>query len=124
MFNKTTFEIKSAEKQEYKSVLITADITAVDVGKAYSTAITNSISQLLVSAFSDGEMSDEDSEQVIVNNLVSELNNSNTGTVTTTVNVKVSKVDNKWVVDCDNDLVNAFTGNLVSALESTAESVD
>ena len=39
LFNKTTYEIKSAELQEDKSVLVTTDITT-DVGKAYSTAIT------------------------------------------------------------------------------------
>ena len=93
LFNKTTYEIKSAELQEDKSVLVTTDITTVDVGKAYSTAITNSFSQLLSNAFSGEELSDEESEQIIIDNLVNELNNSNTGTVTTTVNIKVLKVD-------------------------------
>lgn len=124
LFNKTTYEIKSAELQEDKSVLVTADITTVDVGKAYSTAITNSFSQLLSNAFSSEELSDEESEQIIIDNLVNELNNSNTGTVTTTVNIKVLKVDKTWKVDCDDAFINAITGNLKSTLQNTVPSTN
>lgn len=124
LFNKTTYEIKSAELQEDKSVLVTADITTVDVGKAYSTAITNSFSQLLSNAFSGEELSDEESEQIIIDNLVNELNNSNTGTVTTTVNIKVLKVDKTWKVDCDDEFINAITGNLKSTLQNTVPSTN
>lgn len=124
LFNKTTYEIKSAELQEDKSVLVTTDITTVDVGKAYSTAITNSFSQLLSNAFSDEELSDEESEQIIIDNLVNELNNSNTGTVTTTVNIKVLKVDKTWKVDCDDAFINAITGNLKSTLQNTVPSTN
>ena len=124
LFNKTTYEIKSAELQEDKSVLVTADITTVDVGKAYSTAITNSFSQLLSNAFSSEELSDEESEQIIIDNLVNELNNSNTGTVTTTVNIKVLKVDKTWKVDYDDAFINAITGNLKSTLQNTVPSTN
>ena len=124
LFNKTTYEIKSAELQEDKSVLVTTDITTVDVGKAYSTAITNSFSQLLSNAFSREELSDEESEQIIIDNLVNELNNSNTGTVTTTVNIKVLKVDKTWKVDCDDAFINAITGNLKSTLQNTVPSTN
>lgn len=124
LFNKTTYEIKSAELQEDKSVLVTTDITTVDVGKAYSTAITNSFSQLLSNAFSGEELSDEESEQIIIDNLVNELNNSNTGTVTTTVNIKVLKVDKTWKVDCDDEFINAITGNLKSTLQNTVPSTN
>ena len=124
LFNKTTYEIKSAELQEDKSVLVTADITTVDVGKAYSTAITNSFSQLLSNAFSSEELSDEESEQIIIDNLFNELNNSNTGTVTTTVNIKVLKVDKTWKVDCDDAFINAITGNLKSTLQNTVPSTN
>lgn len=124
LFNKTTYEIKSAELQEDKSVLVTTDITTVDVGKAYSTAITNSFSQLLSNAFSDEELSDEESEQIIIDNLVNELNNSNTGTVTTTVNIKMLKVDKTWKVDCDDAFINAITGNLKSTLQNTVPSTN
>lgn len=124
LFNKTTYEIKSAELQEDKSVLVTTDITTVDVGKAYSTAITNSFSQLLNNAFSGEELSDEESEQIIIDNLVNELNNSNTGTVTTTVNIKVLKVDKTWKVDCDDAFINAITGNLKSTLQNTVPSTN
>lgn len=124
LFNKTTYEIKSAELQEDKSVLVTTDITTVDVGKAYSTAITNSFSQLLSNAFSGEELSDEESEQIIIDNLVNELNNSNTGTVTTTVNIKVLKVDKTWKVDCDDAFINAITGNLKSTLQNTVPSTN
>lgn len=124
LFNKTTYEIKSAELQEDKSVLVTTDITTVDVGKAYSTAITNSFSQLLSNAFSSEELSDEESEQIIIDNLVNELNNSNTGTVTTTVNIKVLKVDKTWKVDCDDAFINAITGNLKSTLQNTVPSTN
>ena len=120
LFNKTTYEIKSAELQEDKSVLV----TTVDVGKAYSTAITNSFSQLLSNAFSSEELSDEESEQIIIDNLVNELNNSNTGTVTTTVNIKVLKVDKTWKVDCDDAFINAITGNLKSTLQNTVPSTN
>ena len=124
LFNKTTYEIKSAELQEDKSVLVTTDITTVDVGKADSTAITNSFSQLLSNAFSGEELSDEESEQIIIDNLVNELNNSNTGTVTTTVNIKVLKVDKTWKVDCDDAFINAITGNLKSTLQNTVPSTN
>ena len=124
LFNKTTYEIKSAELQEDKSVLVTTDITTVDVGKAYSTAITNSFPQLLSNAFSGEELSDEESEQIIIDNLVNELNNSNTGTVTTTVNIKVLKVDKTWKVDCDDAFINAITGNLKSTLQNTVPSTN
>lgn len=124
LFNKTTYEIKSAELQEDKSVLVTTDITTVDVGKAYSTAITNSFSQLLNNAFSGEELSDKESEQIIIDNLVNELNNSNTGTVTTTVNIKVLKVDKTWKVDCDDAFINAITGNLKSTLQNTVPSTN
>lgn len=124
LFNKTTYEIKSAELQEDKSVLVTTDITTVDVGEAYSTAITNSFSQLLSNAFSGEELSDEESEQIIIDNLVNELNNSNTGTVTTTVNIKVLKVDKTWKVDCDDAFINAITGNLKSTLQNTVPSTN
>ena len=124
LFNKTTYEIKSAELQEDKSVLVTTDITTVDVGKAYSTAITNWFSQLLNNAFSGEELSDEESEQIIIDNLVNELNNSNTGTVTTTVNIKVLKVDKTWKVDCDDAFINAITGNLKSTLQNTVPSTN
>lgn len=124
LFNKTTYEIKSAELQEDKSVLVTTDITTVDVGKAYSTAITNSFSQLLNNAFSGEELSDEESEQIVIDNLVNELNNSNTGTVTTTVNIKVLKVDKTWKVDCDDAFINAITGNLKSTLQNTVPSTN
>lgn len=124
LFNKTTYEIKSAELQEDKSVLVTTDITTVDVGKAYSTTITNSFSQLLSNAFSGEELSDEESEQIIIDNLVNELNNSNTGTVTTTVNIKVLKVDKTWKVDCDDTFINAITGNLKSTLQNTVPSTN
>ena len=124
LFNKTTYEIKSAELQEDKSVLVTTDITTVDVGKAYSTAITNSFPQLLSNAFSGEELSDEESEQIIIDNLVNELNNSNTGTVTTTVNINVLKVDKTWKVDCDDAFINAITGNLKSTLQNTVPSTN
>ena len=56
--------------------------------------------------------------------LVNELNNSNTGTVTTTVNIKVLKVDKTWKVDCDDAFINAITGNLKSTLQNTVPSTN
>ena len=112
-----TYTIKS-ETIEENTALIEVEMQINDVGTAMLQTAQEAFALAFSMAFSDADQADIDKllEQKILDRLNSEIPK-----VTKNVKVNLVKKNNKWLVEVNDDLLNALTGNMAVLAEAFDE---
>lgn len=108
-FNKLSWKILNVNEEK--------DIAKVEVeivNKDFKTIISNYMQKALQSAFSGGNLSDEEQ----TNYLMDELKSESIPTVTTTSTLEVVKKDGEWKITSNEDLLNALLPGYEDAINS------
>ncbi|MCH5188568.1 MAG: hypothetical protein J1F63_09205 [Oscillospiraceae bacterium] len=114
MYGRMEHKITSSELQKDGSVTVTADITNVDMSKAFDSWYT-----AIFAFMTSEEAKSLNQEELIARSSEMLFNTIKTAedTITTTVDITVSKNEKgKWQLEVDNDLIDAASGGIVSVL--------
>lgn len=110
LFDKLSWKITEVS-QENETANVTVEIT----NKDFKTIIGNYMQKVLKSAFSGQDMTDEQTQ----NYLIEELNNENVSTTTNTSVISLVKQDGKWKISTEsNELINMILPGLYDAINS------
>lgn len=111
-----TYEIKSVDIKEDKTATVTVDITNHQVGKFLSNA--EMLQKIITDTMKDSsdDMTSEKYMEKYFENLVKEYDKNKPETKTTTIEIVLNKnSDNKWIIQNNSDLGNAFLGDILSS---------
>lgn len=120
IFSKIKYEIVSTKEND-KDAVVKTKVTAPDL----MTITGKMVSELLPKIYQDalsGKESDTDkmTEQYFINSLSA----SDVTTVTTEVDIKLVKTKDGWLMQSDDNLLNAISGNLFKAFDSLSKSLN
>jgi len=117
------YKIISSEENKDKAV-VKVEITNTNIGKVIKDMMGDLFSLAMSEAFkSDSEkMTDEQMEQKSIELFDEALSKNKDEKITSTVDIKLNKVEGKWKIDMDSDLQNAIMGDLLKATEEMKDS--
>ncbi|NLX76753.1 MAG: DUF5105 domain-containing protein [Clostridiaceae bacterium] len=125
IFGNLDFNIISADVNK-NTATVKTELTNVDMSKIFEEYFQEAMALALENAFAgDDTMSDEELEAQIFQLLIDLLEREGNETVTSTVDIKLSKQGNSWIIDADDEFLDAMMGGLFSLseeLEDTFES--
>jgi len=125
IFGNLDFNIISADVNK-NTATVKTELTNVDMSKIFEEYFQEAMALALENAFAgDDAMSDEELEAQIFQLLIDLLEREGNETVTSTVDIKLSKQGNSWIIDADDEFLDAMMGGLFSLseeLEDTFES--
>ncbi|AJA50032.1 hypothetical protein CPAST_c40020 [Clostridium pasteurianum DSM 525 = ATCC 6013] len=122
VFSKVSYEIVSSSV-DGKNATVKTKVTSLDLPKIYGKTVSDLMPSLLASAFSNANS--DDAKNQVIQTFINDLNDPNASKTTTEVDIKLVK-DNKsgWLIEPNDDLVNAITGNFNKAFANNNKSND
>ncbi|MBK5242551.1 DUF4352 domain-containing protein [Clostridium sp.] len=114
VFSKVSYEIVSFSVTG-KTAVVKTRVTSIDLPKIYGQLMTDMLPTLFAQALS-GETEDADAQ--IMTSFINSLNDPNVSKTTVDVDIKLIKGDKGWLIEVNDDLENALTGNMSKALAS------
>ncbi len=126
IFSKLSYKINSAEEIDSSTVKMNVEITNVNMQTIVGNAIGEMFSLALSNIFASEEdqLSEEDMQNKMIEFIIDGINADDAETVTNTIDVNAVKTDGGWKIDVVNTVINAVTGELLSALGSTDSNSD
>ena len=100
------YSIVSSEKIDNENVTVKVDITSLDT----EIAMQNFMAEFVAFSMSEeaASLSDEEFNNKMLETFLEALSNPDLETVKSTVDIKVTKVDNKWVIEQNEELINSL----------------
>ncbi|WP_434297466.1 DUF4878 domain-containing protein [Clostridium sporogenes] len=89
-------------------------VTSIDLGKITTKTIDEILPNLIDEAFSKGKIDEKKQQAVIIQHMLNSINDPNAPKIKTNITVKLVKGDNGWLIEPDEELANALSGNLYS----------
>ncbi len=89
-------------------------MTSIDLGKITTKTIDEILPNLIDEAFSQGKIDEKKQQAVIIQHMLNSINDPNAPKIKTNITVKLVKGDNGWIIEPDEELANALSGNLYS----------
>ncbi|ACQ53482.1 DUF4878 domain-containing protein [Clostridium botulinum] len=89
-------------------------VTSIDLGKITIKTIDKILPNLIDEAFSQGKIDEKKQQAVIIQHMLNSINDPNAPKIKTNINVKLVKGDKGWLIEPDEELANALSGNLYS----------
>lgn len=89
-------------------------MTSIDLGKITIKTIDKILPNLIDEAFSQGKIDEKKQQAVIIQHMLNSINDPNAPKIKTNINVKLVKGDKGWLIEPDEELANALSGNLYS----------
>lgn len=125
IFSKLNCEIISTNTEGDKAT-VKAKVTSPDLVNITSKAISELLPQLMVMAFSNNSDVEDKASELIEEYFTKSLSDPKLSLTTNEIDIKLKKINDKWLIDADDKLGNAITGNIAEALEKfdQAESSD
>lgn len=120
VFSKVSYEIVSSSVTG-KTAVVKTKVTSIDLPKIYGQLMTDMLPTLFAQALS-GET--EDAEAQIMTSFINSLNDPNAPKTTIDVDIKLIKGDKGWLIEVNDDLENALTGNMSKAFASNPSSAE
>lgn len=117
-FNNFKFKIKSTSIKD-DTATVKTDITNLDMKNIMQLYFAEAL-QLAFGNFFTGDkaISEEELEKQMAEILIKNMTKEDNKMVTTTVDIKLTKKDNKWKIQLDNTLQDAITGGMLTAVNS------
>lgn len=119
VFSKISYESVSSTVNG-NNATVKAKVTSLDLPRIYGKTVGDLMPTLLASAFSATEndaKNDAAVENQIMQAFLNAMNDPNAAKTTTEVDIKLVKGDKGWVIEPNDDLLNALTGNLNKAFK-------
>ena len=100
------YSIVSSEKIDDENITVKVDITSLDI----EMILQNFMAEFIVFSMSEeaASLSKEELNNKMLETLLEVISNPDLETVKNTVDIKVTKVDNKWVVEQNEELINSL----------------
>ena len=113
----------SSEDENTGTATVTVEFTNIDMGAVMSDWIADMMSTVFGYAFlpEDQQPSDEELNQMYMDSLKEVIDNHKDDTVTNTVDVSLSLVDEEWKINTTDDVVNAMVGGMMDFADSVDE---
>lgn len=119
-----TYNIVSSEEDENAgTATVTVEFTNVNMSKIMASYISEIFSIVMEYAFlpEDQQPSEEELNQVYLEKFSELMEQNGNETITTTVDVSLSLVDDKWEINTDETIVDAMLGGMYSYANSLSE---
>ena len=113
LLSKLQYKIISSEKIDGKTVLVTTEITTLDMMPIISQFVQESVKNAFANAFSEEKISEEEQTKIAEEELAELMNNPESETLTSTVDIIVEKTEKSWIIKTDKDFANAVFGGLI-----------
>lgn len=119
VFSKLDYKIESSVIKG-DTATVKTKVTSVDLVKITASMVTDLLPTLMAKSLSGEENSEAETEKLLEQYYINSINNPNVAKTTTDVTIKLVKSSDKksWLIDPDDDLLNAITGNLQNAFNS------
>jgi hypothetical protein len=114
VLSKVSYEIVSSSVTG-KNAVVKTKVTSIDLPKIYGKLITDMLPTLFTQAMSGKE---DDAQAQIMTAFTNSINDPNAPKTTTDVDIKLIKNDKGWLIEANDDLQNALTGNMSKAFAS------
>ncbi len=116
IFSKLDYEIILTEK-DGETATVNVKITSPDLVKIVSEMISELMPQLFEMALSGNENADQNSEELIEQYFDNSLSSPDVPLTSSDVEIKLSYSKDKksWLIDPDDNMINAMTGNAAQA---------
>lgn len=112
--DKINCEILSSEIKG-DNATVKVKITAPDLLRIATKAISEMLPLAFATAFSDDPSSQEEMNKMLLQYFVNSLNDPNVPSVVTETTISLTKTENKWLIEPSADFLNALTGNMQEA---------
>lgn len=122
LFGKLEHKIVSSEKLDKDTVIVKAEITAIDMKPVLAEFIGNALQYAFANAFASPQPSEEEVNQKMIEMFVESISKEDLATVTKEVDMNVVKVDKKWKIEATDELSNALLGGLIEAAKELGDS--
>lgn len=112
-FSKLNYKVISSSK-DGDTAIVKTEITNTDMSSVMTEYFTEAMTFAMSNAFlpEATKLKQEDIDKKMEQTLISKLSKKDNKTVTTTVDIKLTKKDKKWKINMDKQLQNAITGGL------------
>lgn len=116
-----TYEITGSEEDEAAgTATVTVNFTNIDMSQVMAQSIREMLSAAFEYAFlpEDQQPSEEELSQLYMDKLIKAIDENQDNTVTTSVDIPLSLVDDNWKIDVNTAIVDAMLGGLSSYADS------
>lgn len=112
VFSKVSYEVVSSTVDGDKATVKTK-VTSVDLPKIYSKTVSDLMPSLMASELAG---KNEDAKTQIMQTFINSINSPKVDKTTTEVDIKLVKDSSKgWLIEPNDDLMNAMSGNMEKA---------
>lgn len=116
-----TYQItESTEDEDTGAATVSVDFTNVDMGKVMPEWVGDMMATAIGYAFLPEEQqpSDDELNQMYMDSLTETMEANKDNTVTNSVDVQLSLVDNEWKINSTDDVIDAMVGGMMSYADS------
>lgn len=119
VFSKLDYKIESSVVKG-DTATVNAKVTTVDLVKITGNMISDLLPTLMAKALSGEDQNEAETEKLINQYFTNSINDPSASKTTTDVIINLVKSEDKksWLIDPNDDLLNAMTGNLQNAFKS------
>ncbi|EJO5347241.1 DUF4878 domain-containing protein [Clostridium botulinum] len=93
-------------------------ITTIDLGKISTKIIDEVLPDIMSKAFSQKKIDTKKQQDAVIQNMLKSINDPNAPKIKTNVSIKLVKDDNGWIIEPDEELANAVSGNFYSVVKN------
>lgn len=119
VFSKLDYKIESSVVKG-DTATVNAKVTTVDLVKITGNMISDLLPTLMAKTLSGEDQNEAETEKLINQYFTNSINDPSASKTTTDVTINLVKSEDKksWLIDPNDDLLNAMTGNLQNAFKS------
>ncbi|KAJ49580.1 uncharacterized lipoprotein YehR (DUF1307 family) [Clostridium tetanomorphum] len=114
IFSKVDYSLGEVEKKG-DTATVKASITSIDLPKITGKMITELLPTMMSQAFSEGKVDEKKQETMVLEHMLKSINDAKAAKTKTDVTIKLVKNDKGWLIEPNEELINALTGNFYSA---------
>jgi|GEM_PF-6346884 len=119
-----TYDIWSSEKVDSDTVTFRVQLHQIAMKQVYSDVITQYSEYMLEQSTQGIDPTEEEITQVLNQYMLEAVQDNKTVKTTSTVEIEMRKVDGKWKVVMDKELLNGLFGGLVEAMDELISTDD
>ena len=123
MFAQLDYKIISSEKVDKTTVIVTTEITNIDMKPVMTEFLASALQYAFANAFANPQPSEEETSKKMEEMLIETINKPDRATVTNTADIIVVKTEDKsWRIKTDDAFLNALMGGLYEATKEIENS--
>lgn len=113
----------SEEDEQAGTATVSVDITNIDMSLVMAELVKNAVSDALTYAFmpADQQPTDEELDEKYMADLTELVTADDVETVTTSVDIPLTLVDDQWQISSSEEAADAMMGGLISYVDSMSE---